>query len=142
MNADGAIEPFVHETLVRPATDQDWPFITSSWLKSYRHSQFANHVPPAIYFNQHHAIIDRIMARGGTCTILAMQDNPDVVLGFICTEGHALHYLYIKLSFRRIHLGTRLLQSHDIQVVTHLTKAGSAFKASKLPQAVYNPYAI
>jgi len=107
------------------------------------HSQFANHVPPAIYFKQHHAIIDRIIVRGGTCSILAMQDNPDVVLGFACIEDRrVLHYLYIKLSFRRIHLGTRLLQSHDIQVVTHLTKAGSAFKASKLPQAVYNPYCV
>jgi len=136
------VEPFIHETVLRPATEADWSFITSAWLKSYRHSEFASHVPPQIYFKSHHAIIDRIKEAGAIFTIAAMADNPDVVLGFSCSQLATLHYVYVKLAFRRIGLASRLVHPGVQTVVTHLTKAGAAFKASKLPRAIYNPYAV
>src|SRR5215472_6517943 len=43
--------------VIRGFPSDAWSFITSSWLKSYRNSGFAKHIPSSIYFAAHHAVL-------------------------------------------------------------------------------------
>ena len=59
---------------LREAQDQDVPFITNSWLKSYRHGgAMTKHVPNDIYYAQHHSVLERILPRGVVVVALPLE---------------------------------------------------------------------
>jgi len=120
------------------------PFVIHSWLKSFRNSGFAKHIPAHLYFASHHALIERLLKRGARACAAVFADDPDTLIGWMCTEGTVLHYLYVKHVFRRIGIGTKLLASlpESPKFYSHLTYAGLGFRAKRLPQALYNPYAV
>ena len=42
---------------LRPLTEEDYPFLYNSWLKSYRFSLFAERITNTIYFEDHHHVL-------------------------------------------------------------------------------------
>jgi len=136
---------------LREAQDQDVPFVTNSWLKSYRHGgSMTKHVPNDVYYAQHHAVLERILPRG-VVVVACDSGDPDHILGWmhseLLDEAFVLHYVYVKNSVR----GHRIMRSMMERVLsseddrprfhTHSTDAWRKLDMHKMGW-VYNPYLL
>jgi hypothetical protein len=133
---------------VDPKTDLE--FIYSSWLKSYRQSEFAKNIPSTQYFPYHHNLITTIIAQPtNNTTILCDPDDESTILGYIVynTKEPIVFYMYIKHTLRRFGLGKYLLESirtnfgeESFIKCTHKVQAWS--KVNKKHNLIFNPYLI
>lgn len=133
---------------LRPATQDDVPFLFSSWLKSYKYSLWAKNITNTIYFAEHHKVIERLL-KNYNVIIACNNDDPTQIFGFICAgkvDGiFCLHYIYVKHSFRNLGIGKQLLNAfqHDAStaaVYTHHTRI--AERLAPKYNFVYHPYLL
>jgi hypothetical protein len=131
---------------IRPASSRDEAFILATWLRSFRHgSMFARRLTNDVFFTNHHPIATSILARSETL-VAHLDDDPNVILGYLVTEGQVLHFAYVKKEFRRMRVLTQLLdESHfpadlDGVEVSHPTFDWLEFMAPKFPGSRSNPY--
>lgn len=141
------------EFKARPVREEDLNFIWSSWLKSYRNSNFALTIPNEVYFAFHQALINQIMLNPkNAVTVLCDPDKEDDIIGYIayCVTRPVIFYIYIKQPFRKLGLGQFLFrgvrqhylkeaQDKDLEVTcTHQLRRWP--KLAKTFNLVYNPY--
>jgi len=133
---------------LRRATEEDIPFIFNSWLKSYRHSRFAREITSTIYFTEHHKVLERLL-KTNDVIIACNEKDASQVYGYICAgkvDGiFAIHYIYVKHSFRNLGVGKVLLNAfqHDpatASVHSHSTRISERLAAKY--NSVYHPYLI
>jgi len=100
--------------IYRPPTPDDLTFIMSSWLKSYRNSDFANFLSNDVYYKSHAIVIQEILDRSNVAMIVDPQD-PNHLYGYIVFENFkgsfVLHYIYIKYAYRNLGLCKDALQA-------------------------------
>lgn len=131
---------------IRKATETDVNFIFSSWLKSIRNSGYSYGVPNAVFFSEHHKVIERLLK---TCTVNIACSESDVsdIYGYICSEVvdglTVIHFVYVKHTYRRLGIGNMLLNSIEhnskaASLYTHMTKQGKLLEAKF--NLVYSPY--
>lgn len=130
---------------VRPAVATDRAFIFATWLKSLRFGSELEEVPPDLYYEGQHRIIEQLLDR---CMVLVAHapEDPDTLLGWAVMDpldGFVLHYVYVKGAFRRLGIAKALLAGWDLvnMQYSHRTGALAWFKA-KVPSARFNPFAI
>jgi hypothetical protein len=144
--------------LMRRARSGDIPFITNSWLKSFRDAPYVTSCPNNVYFGSQHRLIEQLIPRS-VVLVACNEDDPDQILGWIAAEvlalnaedesqgkGLVIHYCYVKRTFRQVGLARRLwatLVTTEEPVVTMYTHRTMACKRLGLTQRgiVYNPYA-
>lgn len=141
--------------VLRDPIEADRNIILSSWLKSYRNSAFATHIPNDVYFYMHNKIIERLLQSGRVVIIGIKDDLGQVdytqVLGYLIYEQRdnlfIIHFCYVKFPYRKLglmrHAITEVLKSNDnpnIIFITHLPRAYEKLK-QKYPY-VYNPYLL
>lgn len=131
--------------LIRRADADDAAFVFSYWLRDhYEHSAFAKGVSKSTYMQLHHLLLERTIARS-TMWVACDVDQPDVLFGFICTEGDTLHYLFVKRRFRGFGIGGRLLSAAGMasgpKLFTHLTDTMISLR-KRWPLAEYSPYHV
>ena len=125
----------------RTPTEDDMSFIYSSWLKSYRNSDYAKHICNELYYQAHAAIITALILKEKT--LIAYDSDTNVLLGFICYSDQTIFYIYVKFVAREMGIAKELLAKTDIDLslpilTTHSTLAS---QKSKL-HLVYSPYAM
>jgi GNAT superfamily N-acetyltransferase len=123
----------------REAVENDLEFVFSSWLHSYRVSPLARTIPKTSYYEGHHKVIERLVVKSRVICAVDPEDS-NHIYGWCCWENSTtpvLHYVYVKFSFRRLGIGSRLIEPVGTEFLyTHET---APFKA--LCQAgKYNPY--
>lgn len=149
----------------RPPTPDDLAFITSSWLKSNRNSDFANYVENKAYYKLHSDLIKSILNRS-LVTVICDPEDANHIYGYAVYElintNLILHYIYIKFSYRNFGLAKDCLKTiypdfgnkdiyltHTDQVKiriieednNHLPKKTSCFiKKRDKYKLQYNPY--
>ncbi len=134
---------------IREGRPSDIPFVTNSWLKSFRaNGAFSQSVPNDIYYQQHHKILESIIPRG-LLLVLCNPEDPDQIIGWTLIERQPeiliLHYIYIKNSLRRNGLMNTLLgevERHEqprFRFTTHMTQSWDALNPKKRG-FIYNPY--
>lgn len=152
------------EVKTRPAKESDFNFIMSTWLKSYRDSDFAKSIPNDIYYNYHQALIYKILQKeDNSITVLCAPEDEDHILGYVVynTKAPIIFFLYVKYTFRRIGLGKMLFNAvrdfyqKEVKIpetmpekpeevlhiqCTHKYKLWGVF-ASKY-RLIYNPYIV
>lgn len=117
--------------------------IYATWLRSYQTSSLMTKlIPREVFFDQHHRVIDRILARPGTKVRLAtMPEDPNLVFGWAVTEGgDTVHYVYVKPAFRKYGIARALLSevrspfayTHETYVLRDLHP--------RLEKCQFNPY--
>lgn len=116
--------------------------IFSRWLRSLRFSNdYFNLIEANAYYAVYHRYIEALLARPATSVNLAvLSDDNDNVLGFSVTEPEILHYVHVHKYQRKQGIGRALVPS-TTRVITHVTKTGLSLWVSKMPQAVFNPFA-
>ena len=138
---------------VREAKEADEACVFATWLNSYKHgAHFPRKVPDAVYFAQHHGVIERLLKRSRT-VVATIPEDEDVILGWACYEpamqmdGIAVpaivHYVYVKPDFRRAGVAARLLSEVDANeaMYTHHTFVVAGPLANKVRKWIFNPYA-
>lgn len=132
--------------LLREPDKEDINFIFSSWLKSFRTSNFAKNVSNTIYFDQHHKVIESLL-QNSKVIIACNRDDKKQIFGYIVAtriDGiFTVHYAYVKHTYRRLGIGKLLLSAfnHDIRDLscyTHDTHMGNKLAAKF--NFVYHPY--
>src|SRR5574343_1266358 len=70
---------------IREAAENDIAFIFSSWLKSARQVSFAQKTDNAVYFTEHHKLIEKLLKR---CTVHVATDVNDInnIFGYMVHE--------------------------------------------------------
>ena len=100
---------------------------------------FAPGIGADLYHAGHGALVDRLLRHSAT-TVAFLPEEPDEILGWVCTDGFILHYVYVKQAYRRRDVATKLLRADVMRFCTHETRAGRAF-VSKFGLR-FNPYLL
>lgn len=97
-------------------TRDDWPFVTNSWLKSYRDSKFARRMRSSIYFEEHGSLVREALARDAALVACAA-NVPDEIVGWVCYRPSpaetplTIHYIYVPRRYRRQGFANDLLKA-------------------------------
>lgn len=143
---------------VRPFKISDFPFIVSSWAKSYKMmSYFAKRVNHETFFVHHPQIISGILDLPMTKVHVAVSpDDPDQIIGYCVAsavrapdedkQAVVLHYIFVKKEFQKVGVGKRLVSELNIRdgdevSFTHWTYPVDEL-TKKYPTWVYNPYLV
>lgn len=143
---DAARPPFAFNTRLARAGDE--PFVFRSWLKACRRCLRHRALPSEVYYQDHHANVERLL--GSTFVSLRMAiatDDDDRLYGFLCTETiggspKILHFAYVKDDVRRRGIFRGLAAAAGLDLArpffytAHPTVANSM--ATAFPLAKYN----
>lgn len=115
---------------VRAMTAADRPFVFGTWLASYQQALDVRGVRPDTYKAGMTARIAALLARGRT--VVAVETAaPTAGLGWCCSEGDTVHFVYVKRDARRHGVATAMLPpearaySHRTYLVQHLRRAAT-----------------
>lgn len=99
---------------LRPATEADLPFITSTWIESYIRSPATRRIPKAVFLEGHRRVIDRLLAKYNAWVACDPGDR-DVLYGWsLCQyDPAALHYCYVKETRRGQGVARALIGLYD-----------------------------
>ena len=139
--------PVIHRRM-KPA---DSGFIYSTWLKSYRQTQFAYNMSNDTFFHHHKQIIEKTLSNPNTeVTLVCDQADHDHIYGYSVVEKYGkaniIHYVYMKHAYRKLGLTKDLLQTQipnfvtDLTFVTHESRHHKLFKVKF--NLEYNPYIL
>ena len=131
---------------IRPALEADVPFIFSTWLRSYRDSNFANNISTTVYYAEHHKVVEKLL-KSSEVFIACADDDISELYGYICAQKVdgilVVHYAYVKHSFRHLGIGAQLLAVLEYDptkasIYTHMTKTARSL-ATKYG-FIHSPY--
>lgn len=99
---------------LRQMTQNDFPFISNSYLKSYRYGPETKHLINEIYYDVYLEKLNNMISSGDV-TVACSDEDPDQILGYLIsgsTHGVSIvHFIYVKHLFRRMSVAKTLLQS-------------------------------
>ena len=97
---------------VREMIEGDKNFVYHSWIGSYReNAPVPGTVPRATVCKRIRERIDTLLKRGAELKIACDPDDTNIILGWICAEPPALHYIYVKEAYRQQGIALTLLNS-------------------------------
>lgn len=131
---------------IRAATESDVNFIFNSWLKCYRHSQFAKQLQNEVFFDAHHKLIEGLLKR---CEVLIACNDADI--SQIYSYGIAekvdgqlvVHFVYTKESYRKLGVGLTVLEALGYEAGKPYFYTHKTHQAERLEQKhtmIYHPY--
>jgi hypothetical protein len=138
---------------IRPHCENDLPFITSTWLKSYRHGSFlAQKIRADIFFDFHRRIVDRILKDDATKALVACSyEDPDIIFGYLVYAPArpnlkpVMHFTYTKHAFRELGIAGELLRESGVDLnnafFTHHT-IECEWITSKFPELTFHPHLL
>lgn len=136
---------------IKESTPEYTSFIYATWLHSYKHgSYFAKRITNTIFFKWHHKVIEKILDRDSVKILVASpKEEPNIVLGYLVYETmedkQVIHYIYVKKSFRRFGIATKLLKESGVELkdcsFDHWC-FDTDWICAKLPTLIYNPYLL
>jgi GNAT superfamily N-acetyltransferase len=134
-----------------PALPVHESFIFQTWLKVYRYkSPFGKRISNTVFFDRHHKVIERILARPSSQVLCAVDPTEHSTLyGYLAHETasdkHVIHFTYVKEAFRRLGIAKALFEKAGINpreaCFTHRTYEFEWFEP-KYTGIVYDPYLL
>ena len=111
------------EVIVRDPLPGDINFILSTMLKGlYYGSEFWQLVDQEAFFKNYEPFIKSLMLRSDI-KVACLADDEDVILGYSMYKNEAIHFIFVKKSYRKLGLA-RSLYPPGITITTHLTSQG------------------
>lgn len=141
-------EPKIETVMLRGLQENDIHFIFSSWLKSFRGSNFSKNISNTLYFDQQHKLIEHLLATAHV-VIACNKEDPEQIFGYMVGgfvgNLFVVHYIYVKHPYRRLGVGNLLLNSMDHSKATAHCYTHDTPTASRLAAKfglVYHPYLL
>ena len=136
---------------VRQASENDWKFIYSSWIKSsalswYKANRFW--IKPKLLspdFDEIYSagvakMIDRLRSHDSTLFAVATPPRDgDFIVGWCCLGPGLVHYCYVRESFRRAGVASMLIGDRHRVVCTSWTLDCEAISRDKPGVLQYEP---
>jgi GNAT superfamily N-acetyltransferase len=122
----------------RRARPDELHLVKSSWFESYRKGGCAPEVAFPTYRTGQNRVMENLLARAPVW-VATLEDVPDEVLGWVCYDDKAVHYLYVKQAYRKRRIATALLslaRAAGAKEFTHPTRAGKPLAKG----LNFNPY--
>jgi len=115
--------------------------IYTSWLKGLRKgNQWFGLIARSDYFQNYHRVLEKILTNPETrVELIALKEDPDVILSYIVFGGSVLHWVSTRENWRRLGLAQILIAPHTFTEVTHLTELGKEIKPKEW---AFNPFSI
>ena len=118
------------------AGEAAWPFVLTTWLRSYESSEWARSMGRGVFHHHHHAIAERLLR---SCELTLATSADGVYLGWSLRAPSLLHYVYVKQQFRRLGIGLAMISGMEPGYrYSHRTSDWRKFERDN----VYNPYLI
>ncbi len=116
-------------------TAEEFAFVFDSWARSFRRSPWAGCVPNNLWDAVSRECSKGIVDRGAR-VVVARPDDVARVMGYSVYEPdrRVLHFLYVKDSFRRMGVGTALLNEAAPDgdwTYSHRTRVSQKFLGSR-----------
>ena len=112
--------------------------ISNSWFRSYRDgSADGLRVRPDLFTAGQNRVIKRLLGSHGA-TVMTLADVPEEVIAWTCRNNDTVHYVYVKLPFRRKGLASILVEG--AKQFSHLTRVGTQFFRKNAVQ--FNPFSL
>lgn len=130
---------------IRQAGPGDRGYLMDTWLQTYRASPFAKKLPDFAYWSDfgHVGLVESIV-NTVPGKVACLPDAPEFIYGYAVSDGHFLHYLFVRNEFRGQGLGRALLDAVGMAAgplnITHLTPDFSQRLARGRTVAFTNPY--
>ena len=100
--------------MLRMVTPDDADYVSSAWLHGFRDGNLVWGVSNRIYFDHHHSVIMKLVAKSVTL-VACMEQNQKDILGFITYEirGNQLivHFAQVRKAFRRKGIARAMLKT-------------------------------
>lgn len=112
--------PDVLTILVRPVTENDWPYIKDSWRTTLA---LAHNVPQNRGWRSKISMrIDRLFERGATFLVACDPDDHTHILGWACFEKPLIHYVLVKHVYRGQGIARQLLSAFADQAIIYCSE--------------------
>jgi hypothetical protein len=128
---------------LRPFRDSDKAFVLNSWKESYRWAPEVRWVPNVAYFNEMNRRVEDLSSRGKVLVACNPVDD-DHIVGWCCSDGGLLHYVYVKTPMRGSGYALELIAKSGLNtkaiVCTHWTEHCEKF--ARKHGWIYTPSAL
>lgn len=131
----------------RRATEDDLPFIMSTWLKGQRHQGDRSFMTNRTYFDNEKNRITAILAKNPVIVVCA-QDDATHVFGYLVynliSDLLIVHYAHLKRAYRRLGIMRSILKeiypnfTKDEVAITHINGLTSSLRDKY--KLKFNPY--
>lgn len=134
--------------IVRTATQDDMPFIYSSWLNHQRHTFPNVIVPGRMYYKGETYRLDKLLEKTQVFVACTSEDQNQILAWVCATTAPTLivHYAFTKPTFRRLKIFTSILQLISDEIfksdipITRISKEALSFNILHKFKFVFNPY--
>src|ERR1700733_15493436 len=108
------------EVSIREPQQNDINFLLSTMLKGlFYGSKFFGEIDQESFFKNYEPFVKTLMIKG-TIKIACLDDDPDVILGWVMYHNQTLDFIFVKKSYRKLGIA-KLLCPEDITTVSHIT---------------------
>lgn len=121
------------EFVVRGPEPDDLNFILATWIRGlYFGTRFLEeHTYKTTFLKSFEVLVKDILVRENIdIRVCALKEDEDVILGYSVLEGSALHWVFVKESWRKIGIAKRLVPD-SITRFTNATDLGLRIKPKK-----------
>lgn len=125
------------EVSIRNPQPADINFMLSTALKGlYYGSKFWAEVDQESFFKNYEPFLKTLMLKTDI-KIACLEDDPDVILGWIMYHKQTVDFVFVKKSYRKLGIA-KLLWPSDITTVSHITDQGNSIR--KQMKLKFNPF--
>lgn len=130
-----------HEWNLRTGSEDDIPFIYSTWTNSMQgDSRIGRSCKRSIFYEGQTQVIDWILAQEDTEVLVASNpDDPNIIFGYLVYQPDIVHYAFVKEIFRRFGIASYLhYEAGSPKFYTHETGMIRPIQRD----LIYNPYLL
>lgn len=133
------------EILIRDCTESDIPFVMNSYLKSYREAPMNRMLTDHAYYQEHVPTTQMLMMCPESRVRIAVDpEHTDQIFGYMwsfqCPEKTYVHWMYVKLPFRRFGIANLLLADLPADVKNYYTHFNENYQFFRKHKAEYMPW--
>ncbi len=130
--------------LIRDYQASDHNFIYASWLNGLYYGNrwnpkvqrvrgapldFYSSIDKDTFMLNYHKVLDKLLSKPSVLiTVAALKEDPEVAVGYAVTEKPVFHWIFVKEPWRKMGVGSMLVNLSDYDCYTHLTKVGWSTK--------------
>ena len=125
------------EIAIREPQPSDINFLLSTCLKGlYYGSKFFAEIDQDAFFKNYEPFLKTLMLKD-TIKVACLDDDPDVILGWVMYHNQTLDFIFVKKSYRKLGIA-KLLCPSGITTVSHITDMGNSVR--KKMGLRFNPF--
>jgi len=123
---------------IRNAEPTDMNLIISTYLKGAKYgSDYFKAIDEETFYQNYGSFVEN-RVRNANVIVCCLEEDADVIVGYLVHRGPVIDWLYVKTAFRRQGVANSLLKLIEPAYTTGYSKAGAAIAKKK--KVIMNPW--